>query len=561
MNKVIRAAKPAGSALAIVLLLTSCFGGGSPSASEPTESSSDNLYQEPGLSRYPSTIELSFVRQTSDDLEGMLRQLPGETLLDNRWSRLYENVLGVKIAYDWTAKGELYNQKLGVAIASGTIPDVIKVNAQQLRQLSNAGMIEDLTTVYDRFATAFTKQTLGEEGNGPFEAATLDGKLMALPDTSSSIERANFLWIRTDWLETLGLEPPRTIADVLAISKAFADEDPDRNGQDDTYGLAATSYLFDPVAGVHGFMAGYGAYPKLWLPDESGKLVFGGIQPEVKTALLQLQELYRDGQIDPEFGIKDGAKVRDDTAAGKYGLLYGEQWSSFWVQASVEKNAKAKWQAFPIVSETDELPMVPLSFSTDKFYAVKKGYEHPEAIVKLINLHLEKNWGETADYETYYSTPQPVWGLSPVAPYPAKKNLEAYRQLAQARSTGDESGLKAEARAILQNIETYRSGGSRKMDGWGWDRTYGADGAFAILDEYEKNGQLLYESFVGGPTPTMIEKKTILDNLLNDTYINIILGRPIEEFDRFVDEWRRLGGDLITAEVNEWYAERGGLTP
>jgi putative aldouronate transport system substrate-binding protein len=27
---------------------------------------------------------------------------------------------------------------------------------------------------------------------------------------------------------------------------------------------------------------------------------------------------------------------------------------------------------------------------------------------------------------------------------------------------------------------------------------------------------------------------------------------PVDEFDKFVDQWRKLGGDEITKEVNDW---------
>ncbi|MNJ05452.1 hypothetical protein D3C73_1667860 [compost metagenome] len=35
--------------------------------------------------------------------------------------------------------------------------------------------------------------------------------------------------------------------------------------------------------------------------------------------------------------------------------------------------------------------------------------------------------------------------------------------------------------------------------------------------------------------------------------MNIILGSPIEEFDQFVHNWRKLGGDEIISEVNAWF--------
>lgn len=90
----------------------------------------------------------------------MVEDLPGESLIENRWTRLYEEELGIQIRYDWIAKGDVYNQKLGVALASGRFPDVVKVNPYQLRQLSNAGLIEDLTEVYQTQATPLTKKIL-----------------------------------------------------------------------------------------------------------------------------------------------------------------------------------------------------------------------------------------------------------------------------------------------------------------------------------------------------------------------------------------------------------------
>src|SRR5690606_23379678 len=110
-----------------------------------------------------------------------------------------------------------------------------------------------------------------------------------------------------------------------------------------------------------------------------------------------------------------------------------------------------------IVGKTDEKVMVPLKFSPNVFFAVKKDYEYPEAVIKMYNLHLEKNWGEQADYSTYYSNPYPVWQLSPISPSPARKNLIAYLQLAEARKTNDYSKLNAEAKEIDKLINLYHS--------------------------------------------------------------------------------------------------------
>ena len=37
-------------------------------------------------------------------------------------------------------------------------------------------------------------------------------------------------------------------------------------------------------------------------------------------------------------------------------------------------------------------------------------------------------------------------------------------------------------------------------------------------------------------------------------FVRIIMGDvPVDEFDKFVDNWNALGGAQMTKEVNEWY--------
>ncbi|MFC9708766.1 extracellular solute-binding protein [Paenibacillus sp. NPDC056933] len=548
--------------LAVILLLSACIPTGHTRGYSEQGFIDRNVQaadQEPSFRKYSSPVQVSFVREAGDDLEQMISQLPGETLLDNRWTRLYEQELGIQLQYDWIAKGDVYGQKLGISLAAGRIPDIVRVNPYQLRQLSNAGLIQNLSEVYQTYASPLTKSILEAEGSGPFDAATIDGKLMAIPETASSIETAQYLWIRTDWLERLKLRPPETMADVLEISKAFTVRDPDGNGLQDTYGLALTNHLWDPVMGVAGLMAGYGAYPNIWIKDGDGRLVYGGIQPEVRKALQVLQNMYLDGQLDPDFSYKKGTNEARLIQNGTIGMLYGEQWTPFMIQSSREADPEAEWQAFPITGESGSLAKVPLRTNTWKYFAVRKDYAHPEVIMKLMNLHLETNWGEHAKYETYYNDDsKAVWMLSPVTPFPGTKNLDAYRQIQEANRSGDLSVLQEEALAIQKRIQAYIH--EDVESGWGWDQTYGSSGAFSIANGYERNGQLLYDQFTGGITDTMIDRQMILNNLQLEAYLNIILGRPIEEFDQFVTNWKRLGGDQITAEVNAWHDTKNTKT-
>ena len=57
----------------------------------------------------------------------------------------------------------------------------------------------------------------------------------------------------------------------------------------------------------------------------------------------------------------------------------------------------------------------------------------------------------------------------------------------------------------------------------------------------------------GPPTPTMISSDAYLKKIELETFANIIIGgSPLSAFDKFVEDWRKNGGEEITAEVLEW---------
>ena len=55
--------------------------------------------------------------------------------------------------------------------------------------------------------------------------------------------------------------------------------------------------------------------------------------------------------------------------------------------------------------------------------------------------------------------------------------------------------------------------------------------------------------------PTMSVSYTHLKTEL-EAYVAIVTGaQPIDYFDTFVSEWKRLGGDAIAQEVQEYFAQ------
>lgn len=520
----------------------------------------DNVNQDP-LGRYDPELEISFIRGIDDDLiSNILPKCPGETIEDNRWTELIRDTLGIQVKYNWTVKGneisDAFVQKLNVTLASGDLPDVIMVNPSQLKQLVDSDLIWDMTQYYNDYASDTLKEWMRLEGDGSIQSVTFQGKMMAVPEPVSMNESTQYLWIRNDWLKKLGLNPPKTMEDVLKISEAFTIRDPDGNGKADTYGLPVTKDLYNGCLGTEGFFAGYHAYPNMWIEDSSGKLVWGSTLPEVKTALQKLAVMFKSGQIDKEFGVKDSGKVAEWIAAGKYGMEYGHQWNPMYPLISNYNNDKdADWTGYQIVSADSRKVMVPLKFNQTRIFAVNKEYAHPEALVKLFNLYIEKIWGETGDFNKYFMPRENgnvgVWKFSPVYPGNPCNNFNIFKALQDARKKNDFSGLTGDPKSIQANLEAYAAGDTTQ---WGWEKIYGINGTFINMEQYKANGQFLPEKFVGAPTKTMATKKTSLDQMEKEEFIKIIMGAaPLEEFDKFVSDWNKSGGADITREVNEWY--------
>ncbi|WNQ10890.1 extracellular solute-binding protein [Paenibacillus aurantius] len=546
--------------LAVTMMMASVLAACSKAPGDTASSAKPNTSSPPAgtasaqpapTGKYDPPIVVTDIRPYDDNT----KFAPGDSSDNNLWSKKYEEKLGIKIKYLWTLQGPIdqYYQKLNVAIASNDLADIVTVNAQQLKQLAEAGQIADLTSVFDKYATPFVKKTMNEDGGTALKSATFGGKLLAIPRIGSDIDEVPMLWVRTDWLKKLNLPEPKTMADVLAISEAFTNKNPDGDGKADTFGLALSKDLNGGFPGFEGFLNGYHAYYNVWLKDASGKLVNSNIQPEMKTALGELQKLYKAKQIDKEFGTKDGAKIAEMVTSGKIGMYYGLYWTPAWpLQDGKNLDPNMEWHAYPLPSVDGKPSDAQVPFSVAQYYVVRKNAEHPEAAVKMLNLWMEESFNSPPSQEK----PDPrqegieTFKHAIIAGEPITKNMGVYTHVAAALKAKDPSSLTPVELGVYNDIMAYEKGDNKK---WFNENIYGLDGSFKIIDYYVKNNLIRRSEFFGSPTQAMGEKGSTLDTLLKETFTKIIMGAAsIDEFDKFVEDWKKLGGDQITKEVNEW---------
>jgi len=531
---------------------------GSPSGSEPEAADPFGKYDPP--------IKLTTVKQ----IYPWLIYPEGDNIDNNVWLREYQDVLGIDVDYMWTVPEEQYQNKLNASISSGDIPDVMVVSEAAYKTLLESNMIEDLTEAYEKYASDELRSLAygSEFGKANLQVGYVDGKLMGLPlPMVHPAETTNVLYIRMDWLKNLGLPEPKTMQDLLEIIRAFKEDDPDRNNKNDTFGLAVAKSVApqfpEGIGDLIGFFNGFGSYPGLWLDDGSGGLVNGSTLPEIKVALQQLQDLFKAGMIDKEFAVKDRWKIGEEVAQGKFGVLYGVNWTVINpLGNTVEKDPNVDWKAFPVVSNNGQMAMAQGKSIVSGFYVVRKGYAHPEAVIKMANLSVDRLNGKSAkaDPNTLYK-----YGMSEDAKYqfhhyqvvnvgPGDKNLTSTWLMEEAIKTKDPSKLTPEQVNQYDNILKYLNGEINK-DTFIAYKLQQASEIFGIT--YYRDGQLLSDKFTGRTTPGMIEKSQILGDLTLERFTQMIMGAPIEEnFNKFVQDWKKLGGDEITAEVNAWLAEQ-----
>lgn len=536
-----------------VFLLTSC---GRPTE-EPTPAPvAGNSFTGLKLvvpQRYDPPIEMHSVIS----VDATVKFLGDDTIHNNVWTRAYEELLGIKLTYDWVVDASMYSQKLNLSINSGDIPDMFLVRPDQLLLLQEAGLLTDLTDVYEAEASEKTRDVMTQDPVA-LKAATIGGKLWGLPQTDAAVATASVLWIRQDWMDKLGIPAPTQMADVLEISRRFTEDDPDGNRVKDTIGLCISKSLFGASSGLQGFFNGYHAYPDMWF-ERDGKLVFGSVQPEMREALLALQKMYASGQLDQEFGVKDVNAVNETIAKGKCGMEFGVWWNPYYpLNLSQQNNPDAFWSAFAIPSVDSTPAKSQYSTAIGSFLVVRNGYEHPEALIRMANFWNDNLVGsqDEALRSTFLGNIEApdvvLYKYTNVLFWEPNAAIKAGNTLRDALAKHDPSGLDLEGQWRYRIIQAYFEQGTKEA--WVEVATNGPNGSSAILMEILKDRGLL-NRFYGPPTPTMATKLPNLQSMESEVLIKVIMGEPIETFDKFVADWYAMGGTEIVNEVNQWAVE------
>ena len=493
------------------------------------------------------------------------------TTADNDWTRLARDEYGINMELIWdVAEWGVYRERLNGQILAGQIPDFLNLGPDEgenkwattyVKRLYEQDLIVPMTEEIQTYSHERYLEMLNNlGGDEALYAFTYNGEVYALPQIGYGNGSNTVYWIRQDWLNAVGKEVPTNYNELIDVIKAFTTGDPDKDGQDNTFGLAINV----ENAGVKSnlFFNGWGAFPGIWLEnEETGKLEYGSIQPEMKDAIGALRELFTGGYI---VDLDTYASALNDgfymcMTNGQCGVI--EATSNYLQRFTGMKLMNPEFELIPTTgfSANGEEFKLTATGSHYRAYVVSTNCASPAVAVILMNMFMDcgeraetdmavkEQYMYSADGSSHY------YNFAPAITEYSELGSNQHEIIKEALETGDTSGLTTQGQVQIYNyVKKYLDQEGRDyINYWYWERMYGVDGAAGV---YETDPEAVRDLFQGASTDTMILKLDDLTAALNVAVNEIITGvQELEYFDVAIQQWLEQGGQAITDEVNAWY--------
>lgn len=509
---------------------------------------------------YPETIEYTLGKMTSVNNSNMPEN---DTYTDNAYTRYIKSVINVQNVDAFEANDSQYDTNVSMVISMGSLSDIMVVSSQvEVEQLVEAGLIEDLTESYNNCISDRIRKMYESYGDSLKDMVTYDGKIMALPETNIT-DGPNLVWLRKDWMDKLGLSEPHTIDDVVNIVKHFISEDPGNNGVDasgkpNTVGLAVDTDVTGECGYSSEFLldiifACFGAYPKQWIMNDDGEIVYGSVTNEAKEALSYISSLYNQGVIDNDFLLRTSTNICELIENGLCGSFFGPWWAPNNPLANaVSRNPDANWQPYLIATDSDGTTSYHSQNPCYKYVVVRKGYEHPEIAAKMISVMFDKvrfDCTDSEEFKNYYQL-----NVEPTA-RPLSINVDynnalsiCYRNIdATISGRKNPDSLELLERSFYDACSEYIKNANKTSTQWAAYMSRIKACSLIAQDNIKVVDSLYFKT-----TDTMKSHWWRLKAKEKEAYLKIISGEEdISYFDTFVKEWNEQGGQIITSEVSE----------
>ncbi|WP_169306547.1 extracellular solute-binding protein [Cohnella pontilimi] len=432
---------------------------------------------------------------------------------------------------------ELTN-KLPVIMAAGDLPDMIGMESVDANfvKWAKQGAFLPLNDYIDKYPT------LKAVPKSVWDAVTVDGKIYAIPQYFP-VKYGKKPIIRKDWLDNLGLPMPTNYEELKKAAIAFTNDDPDKNGKKDTYGLGMGKLI------VYGGWMGAG-YDNVWYyKNDKGQYIPGNISEGFKKQITVLRDLYKAGAINKDWAVTKVGDMRKDFFAGKFGIWYEQPYDI----------SETRFKDLKKINPTAELAVIPAFAQEDG----EQGYPGLSGYYQLMSLNANlKDDPDKIDrilqMEDYFRTFIP----------PADRNPQN-ADFDWMNGFVDKAYTMVNGIAVDKENVTDLQPKSYIIDrGWAPDDESNEPAA-VIQDPFTKSfiqgavDLLKTSKFYLNPidrihSEVLDAKVSELDKAVNDHQTRMIVGQEsLDKWDDMVQEYLRKGGQDIIDDVNRKMQEAG----
>lgn len=478
----------------------------------------------------------------------------GNTYEDNAYTRYLRKMLNIQNESVHMEREERYDEYVNILVKDHTLPDVLVVSDREtLHELVENDLVADLTDVYKSCTSPRIKEMYDSYGGELLEGGMFDGRLMAIPETVID-HGPCLLWLRKDWMEELDLAEPKTLEEAFTIIEEFKKNRMGTEPGEEPIGLlcdtslvgtTSTNYSVEPV------FDSFGAFPQRWIMDEYGGVVYGSVTGETKEALGYLNQLYERGILDTDFALRAQNNLRDIVVEGKCGAFFGLWWTpNNPLMDTYDRDGTAEWEPYYLTEDALNGSQRFTTFRDNKYVVVRKGYEHPEIVMKIISVLFDHTRYEAKDADevnSYFAlnvdpTARPL--VINVDYYEATyKVTENIRKALNGKISVN--SLSAIEKSYYDACSNYLEGRNVTAEDWAAYKSRISAVGLLIDGDYKPPVRKYLEDTDG-------EIPEALKTLEKNTFIQIIMGKkPLDYFDEFVELWYEQGGKELTEQVRE----------
>lgn len=466
-----------------------------------------------------------------------------------------------------------YSNIISERLVGGTAPDVFLAQGDDtLQTYYDQGAIKSWSkeffqanapAVYDFMTSGAAYGDLINDVDKWWTSALKDGQMVVVPSfkPDGSMPYKTLIY-RGDWIEKLGYTDetlPKTVDGYVELLTKFAKEDPDGDGQDNTYGCSITG--IKTLFGAYGLATGFSGSNTYWTVKD-GKVVNGDVTDEAKEVLKIAAKLYADGVIDPEFvtgteaisgsywaisnGLVNGIYGASANASIDHYRLKGitsaedaggrcatEYWA---VNGEDSTFVYAPWPAGPSGDYGWQVGFS-VAVSESAVYNAKMSDEKLAVILQILNAF-------ATDDDLFMLAAYGIEGEH----YTKNENGTVTRNAEFTNETFNEIGLWG-CRSLY--------GGDRALSKLAYDLVFYNDVSIANRLNWFKKDQ--YNSYIQDAVSVLLPSSdlfTEVNTIRDEAYVEFITGAvDVEEgWDAFVEAYMEAGGEILEAEANEWYA-------